>query len=334
MLASKWDQLVSSPAPLYGIEGAPVPDGAVAEWLTAPDGVRVRAAFFGAPGGAGGARGTVVLSPGRTEPIEKFFEVIGELQARGFVVLTHDWRGQGLSDRALADPVKGHAKGWRPFLSDYAMVLAAFEHRAPRPWIAMGNSMGGALTLLALTEGEDRFAAAILTAPMIAIHTPDVPPPLVRLLSHLHDAVGLGPRYTWDKPRPIFRSPFDGNILTHDAARWSRLQDLFEAAPALILGDPTWGWVSAAMAAMARLSRPGAIERIAIPLCIVTAGEDHICDSQAAVRLVARAPHGRHVDVPGAYHEILQETDARRQMFWQAFDALVHEVLAQEVASR
>jgi len=288
--------------------------------------VRVRAALFEPQGGIGRARGSVILSPGRTEPIEKFFEVICELQARGFAVLTHDWRGQGLSDRALPDSVKGHAKGWRPFLSDFARVLADVGRRAPRPWIAMGNSMGGALTLLALAEGEDRFAAAIVTAPMVAILTPGTPPPLVRLLSVLHEAVGLGGRHTWGKQRSIFRSPFEGNILTHDATRWYRFQALLESAPALILGDPTWGWVAAATAAMARLSRPGAVERIAIPVCVLTAGEDHICDSSAAAKLAARMPKGRHVDAPGAYHEILQETDARRQLFWHAFDALAGEV--------
>jgi len=311
-----------SAAPLYEIEGAPIPQGGAAEWLTAADGVRIRAALFEPKGGIDSARGSVILSPGRTEPIEKYYEVIGELQARGFVVATHDWRGQGLSGRDLADPLKGHAKGWRPFLSDFAMVLAEVGVQAPKPWIAMGHSMGGGLTLLALTEGEDRFSAAILSAPMVGILTPGVSPWVVRLLSVVSEAIGLGGRYTFDKRRPIFGMPFEGNILTHDPQRFDRLQAIFRAVPELRLGDPTWGWVAFATSAIARLSRPGGVERISIPLCIVTAGEDRICNSQAAARLAARAPKGRHVDVPGAYHEIFLETDARRQVFWRAFDDL------------
>jgi lysophospholipase len=317
---------LKSPAPLYAIEGAPALTTGVAEWLTAPDGVRVRAALFAPPGGADGARGSVVVNSGRTEPIEKYYEVIGELQARGFVVVIHDWRGQGLSDRELADPLKGHAKGWRPFLADFARVLAEFGARAPKPWIALGHSMGGALTLLALIEGEDRFAAAILSAPMIGILTPGLPSGLVRLLSVLNTAAGLGGSYTWGKRRPIFGMPFEGNILTHDVQRWNRFQARLEAFPELRLGDPTWGWVAFATSAIARLSRPGGVERITLPLCIVTAGGDQICDSRAAARIAARAPMGRHVDVPGAHHEILLETDARRQVFWQAFDDLADEV--------
>ncbi len=317
---------MSSPAPLYTTEGAPTPCGGVAEWLTASDGVRIRTALFKPQGGMDSARGSVILSSGRTEPIEKYYEVIAELQVRGFAVLIHDWRGQGLSDRALADPIKGHAKGWRPFLSDFATVLAVVGARAPKPWIAMGHSMGGALTLLALTEGEDRFAAAILSAPMVGILTPGLSPKVVRVLSVLNEAVGLGGTYTWDKRRPLYGMPFEGNILTHDRQRWNRFQARLEAFPELRLGDPTWGWVAFATSAIARLSRPGGVEAIEIPLCIVTAGEDRICNSRAAARLAARAPMGRHVDVPGAHHEILLETDERRQVFWRAFDDLADEV--------
>jgi lysophospholipase len=295
----------------------------------APDGVRVRAVLFKPKGALDGARGSVILSPGRTEPIEKYYEVITELQTRGFAVLIHDWRGQGLSDRALADPLKGHARGWRPFLSDFAMVLTEIGADAPKPWIAMGHSMGGCLTLLALTEGEDRFCAAILSAPMVGILTPGLSPLVLRLLSRVSEAIGLGGSYTFAKRRPIFEMPFEGNILTQDVQRFDRLQAIFRAVPELRLGDPTWGWVAFATSAIARLSRPGGVERIAIPLCIVTAGEDRICNSSAAARLAARAPKGSHVDVPGAYHEIFLETEARRQVFWRAFDALADEAAPQ-----
>ncbi len=317
---------MSWPAPLYAIEGAPTPKGGSAEWLTAPDGVRVRTALFKPPGGLEGARGSVVLSSGRTEPIEKYFEVIEELQTRGFVVLIHDWRGQGLSDRALDDPIKCHAKGWRPYLSDLGMVLSQMGAGAPRPWIALGHSMGGALTLLALTEGEDRFAAAILSAPMVGILTPGLSPKVLRRLAAINEAVGLGGSYIWDRRRPIYDMPFDGNPLTHDLQRWERFQARFKAVPALRVGDPTWGWLAFATSVMARLARPGVIEQITIPLCVVTAGADQVCDSAAAAKLAARAPRGRHIDVPGARHEILLETDARRRVFWRAFDAVADEV--------
>ena len=81
---------MTDPAPLVSIPEAPVPSGGTAEWFSGAGAYRLRAALF-LPEGP--PKGSVVLSGGRTEPIEKYFEVITELQGRGFVVLAHDWRG-------------------------------------------------------------------------------------------------------------------------------------------------------------------------------------------------------------------------------------------------
>jgi lysophospholipase len=169
-------------APLVSISEAPVPDHGKAEWFSGADGATLRAAFFSPKGDA---RGSVVVSPGRSEPIEKYFEVVQDLLDRGFVVLVHDWRGQGLSHRALPDRLKGHAAGFKEFLGDYQALLAAFETRLPKPWIALGHSMGGCLTMLALATGESRFAAAVLSAPMLGLNTGGKPAGGARALAWL-----------------------------------------------------------------------------------------------------------------------------------------------------
>jgi lysophospholipase len=75
----------------------PAPPGAVEEDISAADGVRLRTARWT----PSSAIGTVVVLGGRGEFIEKYFEVISELLARGFAVATMDWRGQGGSERSL-----------------------------------------------------------------------------------------------------------------------------------------------------------------------------------------------------------------------------------------
>src|SRR5512143_3845690 len=100
-------------APFLATPAAPAPAGGEAEWCRGAGGARLRAALFAPPGRA---RGSIVLSPGRGEPIEKYGEFIGECLARGFVVLAHDWRGQGLSARELPDRLKGHARRCKPLL--------------------------------------------------------------------------------------------------------------------------------------------------------------------------------------------------------------------------
>src|SRR5258706_2075378 len=142
-----------SPAPLIETPDAKAPPGGEASWFVGAGGAKMRAALFVPPGPRGRARGSIVLSGGRTEPIEKYYEVIGELLDRGFVVLAHDWRGQGLSRRDLTDPLKGHAKGFKPYLDDFRLLLNAYADRLPKPWVAVAHSMGACLTLLAMAQG-------------------------------------------------------------------------------------------------------------------------------------------------------------------------------------
>ncbi len=223
-------------APLISIVEAPAPPGGEAEWFTGAGGKRLRAALFPAPGAA---VGSVVLSPGRTEAIEKYFETVGDLNARGWTVLVHDWRGQGLSDRLLADRDPGHASGFADFLSDYACLIGGFELRLPQPWIAMGHSMGGCLTLLAIATQERRFSGAILSAPMLGLASIPAPAAFTQLAARVQRILGRGERmiYRPDADEPSFAS----NILTHDRRRFERSQAQLAACPDLALGPPTWG---------------------------------------------------------------------------------------------
>jgi lysophospholipase len=289
-----------------------------AEWFTGAGRARLRAALL-APSGR--ARGSVILSGGRTEPIEKYFEVAGELAGRGFVVLVHDWRGQGLSHRLLAEPLKGHAHGYDDFLTDYAALIEAFEARLPKPWVAMGHSMGGCLTALALAKGEDRFAAAVLSAPMFAIFTPPLKPALARLVAGALSGVGLGGALVAGARLVTPPAAFEDNLLTHDPRRYARNVEQVAQHPDLALGAPTWGWLTFAFAATGELQHGDGAPNVATPVTVAAAGDDRIVDNRL-VRLVAdRFPHSRYLEIPGAYHELVQETDPIRAQFWAAFDA-------------
>ena len=306
-------------APLFETPAAPIPAGGGAEWFIGAGGARLRAALFRT---GGEARGSVVLSPGRTEPIEKYFEVAARLTARGFAVLIHDWRGQGLSAR-LAKDSRGHAHGWRDFVVDYGALIAAFEARLPRPWIALGHSMGGCLTLLALAEGETRFSAALLSAPMLGLHTGKVPPAMARTLAATLTAVRLGAGLA---SREDAVAPFADNILTHDPDRYRRNVEQVAAWPQLMVGPPTWGWIDFAFRATDELARGAGAPAIRIPLVVAAAGDERLVDNAASQSVTARVPGSRYLVVPGAFHELMQESDAVQAVFWREFDDLAERV--------
>lgn len=310
-------------APLVSIPEAPVPDHGKAEWFSGVDGATLRAALFSPQGEP---RGSVVVSPGRSEPIEKYFEVVQDLLDRGFVVLVHDWRGQGLSHRALPDRLKGHATGFKEFLSDYQALLATFEARLPKPWIALGHSMGGCLTALVLATGETRFSAAVLSAPMLGLNTGGKPARAARALAWIMARCGLSSDYVLGDKGDPFTQTFPDDALTHDEARYARFQAQVKANPDITLGGITWGWADFAFSACAFLRRTKGVEAVTIPVTIVGAGDDSrvlVADEKS---IAARMSKGRYVEISDAFHEILIETEERRAVFWREFDATVDPV--------
>jgi lysophospholipase len=287
-------------------------------WYRGAGGRRLRAAYCPA------ARpiGSVVLSPGRTEHIEKYCEVVAELVGRGLTVLVHDWRGQGLSDRLTGDRLKGHARGFDDFLIDYKILIDQFEASLPQPRIAIGHSMGGCLTLMAAARGEARFDGMILSAPMLGLRIGRRSLGLVRVITWLLSRLGRGEDYVFGGASDPFSARFETDRLTHDRARYNRTRAQILANRDLALGALTWGWLEAAFEATAWLGRASEVARVSIPTTVVAAGEDDLVDNARLAAVTARLPHGRYVEIAGAYHEILMETDALRAGFWREFDAL------------
>ena len=301
----------------------PVPGGAVVGELRGYDGRPLRFARWGATRGP--RRGTVCLFQGRGEYIEKYFEVISDLRRRGFAVAALDWRGQGRSARLLSNRNKGHI--WD--FSEYDKDLTRFMKDVvlpdcPPPFVALAHSMGGTIMLRNAGQRGSWFERMVLSAPMIAIdkRKSGYPDWLVRSYSEAVSACGVGTAYVpggSDQPAELL--PFERNDLTSDRERYQRNKSVLEVAPDLGLGSATVAWLRAAYRATAALQKPGYAERVEVPVLLLAAGNDTIVSTRAIEAFGVRLKIGTHILLPGAKHEILQETDAIRQRFWAAFDA-------------
>ena len=299
----------------------PIPDGAVAGALATRDGVKVRFARWSA---AANRKGTVCVFQGRSEFIEKYFEVVSDLRSRGFAVAALDWRGQGLSDRALADPRKGHVRRF----SDYDLDVEAFMREVvlpdcPPPHFALAHSLGGAILIRAVHRGRRWFERMVFSAPMLAL-TGRAARATPRRTIRLSRLLGMGQSYVPGGGATAVPSlPFAGNVLTSDPGRYARTAKIVEAAPGLGLGSPTVAWLDAAYAQMAAFADPAYPRSLTQPMLIVAAGQDAVVSTPAIEQFAIRLRAGSHVVVPGARHELLMERDHYRSQFWAAFDAFV-----------
>jgi len=306
---------------LVAIPANPAPDDVVTGSTETPDGVTLRFARWLPPPGR---KGTVVILQGRAEYIEKYFETVRDLRARGFAVATFDWRGQGMSERALSDPLKGHVRNF----SEYAADLKAIMEQVvlpdcPPPIFALGHSMGAANGIRACHDGNRWFERMVLSAPMIALRPgrlTAVAGPLARFMRIIGRGSGYVP--TGDG-KPIGAEDFVGNVLTSDPVRYARNMAVLEAAPELGVGAPTVAWADAALRLMKQFNAPRYADGLRQPILLVAAGRDEVVSTPAIEAFGTNLLAGRHLIVPGAKHEILQEQDQYRAQFWAAFDAFV-----------
>ncbi|HRE44193.1 MAG TPA: alpha/beta hydrolase [Terricaulis sp.] len=303
------------------VPGNEIPEGAEEHWLEGRGGVKVRA--LTAPSTAGPARGSVIIAPGRTEFIEKYFEVIRDLQARGFAVFCIDWRGQGLSGREVENPLKGHFSSFDDPVNDLSTALKLLSAKLPRPHIGLAHSMGGGILLRALQTRRVELDAAAFSAPMWGIaKLGKFGKSYVRFMTSL----GLGGSFAPGVSTRWKRETFKRNPVTHDKERHARNQGLVNEEPRLAMAGPTMGWVSAASTATESFMQSGAFAHLRIPILVATAGQEQFVDNAAQSAVVALLPEAHHITITGAKHEILMERDELRAPFWQAFDQLAARV--------
>ncbi len=293
-------------------------------FIVTPGGARLRTATFTAAAGAA-ERGVCVLLHGQTEFIEKYGEVIGELQARGFCVATFDWRGQGMSSRALADTRKSHIRDFK----DYDEDLASFLEQVVKPIgggapLALAHSMGAHILLRTLHDRPRALRAAVLSAPMLAVSTRGYPTWFASGATALMNAIGRSEDWVLGmEARDPLKMAFEANLVTSDRRRFQRQQDLIAKNPDIRLAGPTWGWLKAAEASMARVMAPGYAEAIETPVLVCGAGKDRIVLTDAERAFAKRMPNGTYVAFEDSEHEILMENDAIRDRFWKAFGAFM-----------
>ncbi|WP_371396343.1 alpha/beta fold hydrolase [Fretibacter rubidus] len=265
-------------------------------------------------------RGSIIMCPGRTEFIEKYFETVVDLIGRGFNVLVFDPRGQGLSDRLIDDPLKSYVRDFQDYADDMAALTDIFTPLLPKPHILMGHSMGGCVALQAVISGVSNPSAVVCSAPMLGLF--DLDSPLIWAVKAL-SALGMSKHdLPFQKGRQGLPVPFEGNKLTSDRARYDSWAAYFQNIPELRLGPPTYGWICAALRAMRFVNKNA--DKVKVPHLIIAAGGDPIVDP-ASNEDFARASGGRFENVKGAMHELFLERDEYRDQFLAHFDSFMAE---------
>jgi len=293
-------------APLYH-DIANGPDGGSAHWLDASDGVRIRVGCWPKDG----AKGTVLIFPGRTEFVEKYGMTAAAFQTLGYASLAIDWRGQGIADRFLKDRAIGHVGAFEDYQKDVDAVMAYAKSMAlPRPFYLLGHSMGGCIGLRALMEGLD-VKAAMFSAPMWGVMMSAALRPAAWTLSSLSMRLGFDSMISPGQSTQSYalREEFSKNALTSDPEIWALLGQQLEKHPELGLGGPSLRWLNLSLVEMKRLSEKASPD---VP-CLTYLGTKEVIVDPARIHNRMNAwTNGTLRVIEGGLHEMLMDRPAMR----------------------
>lgn len=266
----------------------------------------------------------LVISSGRCESYLKYKELSFDLFNSGYSIFLIDHRGQGLSQRLLADPHKGHVNNFQDYVDDLANFIENIvtPHCSNSKPYLLAHSMGGAIATRYLQDFPNNIQAAVLSSPMFGFNSGKVPHFIAELV--LKISVRLN---QWFNKQPWYflghkgfsHTEFSDNILMHSALRYQQFTQLYNATSEIQLGGVTVQWLNESQKALAKIFNN--IDKIESPTLVLQAGQDKVIDNQAQNTFCQQlnqlqpgsCPNGKPLLINDAYHELFFESDIYRK---------------------
>jgi lysophospholipase len=259
----------------------------------------------------------LVILPGRSEALEKYAEVVYDLDtgtlAGEFQYFLMDHRGQGSSGRMLEDTEKGHVDAFNNYVLDLKKFMdTVVKDRNCSETLLLAHSLGAGISTKFLQKYPEYFDRAALSSPMLKIQTAPYRYEVARALVVAAMLAGQGKKYgPGQKPFDPTRN-FEANTFTTSPVRYEMAMDIFDVFPATKLGGVTNQWLNEVMYATAAIRAH--YNAIKIPLKIFHAGIESYSDKNEMIRLCDQAPHCTRTYLETAKHEVMMDRDVNRDV--------------------
>ena len=311
-------------APLIELDDFCCPLGSNSFYFRTYDDKKIRIALWNLQS----KKGTILLQSGRTEFIEKYYEVIQEFINRGFSVAAMDWRGQGLSERTSKNVRLGHVDSFNEYDKDLEEIIEkVYKPLCPTPWIGFGHSMGGCLMATNLVNNEENYQALILCAPMLSMKVNKLVKLLTKFITFLLPRLKGLPLFppNWDDKKGWKEEDFKQNNLTSDKYRFDRTFKLISKCPDLGVKGLSFGWVNEAIKRTEEFKYPNWRKNVNKPILLLSAQKDTLVDSDKNELICELIPQNSIARINGK-HELLMEEDNIRNEAWKAIDKFLEKI--------
>lgn len=264
------------------------------------------------------AVGTVIISHGFTESVEKYREVIYYFLKEHYNVFLLDHRGHGKSVREIknSDFSLTHVRKFEDYVEDFRGFIEEIvvkEAGSSLPFFIYAHSMGGAIAVRYLQMYPGRISKAVLTAPMMDIKL-NIPPVQAEAIACYMVKTGRGESYI------IGHKPFIGEKSFEESSSSSRERYEYYfhkklACPELQNNGGSYAWLFESLKIIKKIEREK--RKIQIPICIFTAENDDLVSRRGQLDLAKKTPDSRLILVEDTKHEIYMAPARIQKHYWR-----------------
>ncbi len=270
----------------------------------------------------------MVILPGRSEPIQKYAEVVHSLDtgslAGQFKYFLMDHRGQGSSARMISKEAGDNQKGYVDEFENYALDLKIFMDTVVAKAgcsekVLLAHSLGAGISIDFMQRFPQYFERAALTSPMLKIQTAPYKYAVARAIVLANMTAGRGAKFApGQKPFSGVRN-FEANTFTSSLERYNMTMDTFEVFPEAKLGGVTNRWLNEVMSRTKHIR--SLYGEIRIPLQVYHAGIESYSEPQEMIRICDETPDCKRTFLPTSKHEVLMDRDVNRDVVISGIEA-------------
>lgn len=257
------------------------------------------------------AKGTIVISHGLTESLEKYDEMIYYFLNMGYSVYGMEHRGHCRSGRLGADAYQVNIESFSYYFKDLKKFLdqVVVPEAGKQNLYLFAHSMGGGIAARFLETYTDYFQAAVLSAPMLEIQSGNVPPFFAKLLAHGASITPYKNKYIMGQGEFNPTYNFVGSN-THSEVRYIRNWETRVNNPILQMGGSSYQWLSECYYATLAATTKCNASKVKVPVLLFQAGQDTLVGDGGQNTFAKYAKNCELVRYDNAKHEVYGETDS------------------------
>jgi lysophospholipase len=263
------------------------------------------------------AQNCLVILPGRTEPIEKYAELVYDLLQTPAGANLHyylmDHRGQGHSGRMASPSDMGHVDKFENYVKDVEtfVKLQDLDKRCEHKYL-LAHSMGAGIATAYLLKNPKTFDKVILSSPMLKIQTRPYAYATARAIVQGMVIAGKGAKFAIGQ-RPYDSSlKFEDNTFTTSPERFKMAMGLFETYPMTKVGGVSSRWILEVMKGTHPIR--SRYHEISTPMIMINAGFESYSEPSEMVKLCKEAANCKHVLLQSSKHEVFMDRDENRNV--------------------